>query len=100
MDNARPARTSSDELVTPPKRGIIAQIEGRKRNQPKPRTLVGTRILEQDHLSLFQVKARLLREEEIRSFHNILEMGFALRVDESRDVRDVNCLRSEKRCTV
>ena len=98
MDNARPARTSSDELVTPPKRGLIAQIE--VRNQPKPRTLVGTRILEQDYLSFFQVKACLLRKEEIRSFDNILEMWFALRVDESRDVRDVNGLRAEKRCTV
>jgi hypothetical protein len=46
------------------------------------------------------MKSRLLREEEIRSFYDKLEMGFALRVDECRDVRDINSLRPGKNFTM
>lgn len=57
-------------------------------------TLVGTRVLEQDNLALLKEQTRLLREEQVRSLDNILEVRLAVRVDESSDVRDVDSLRT------
>ena len=57
-------------------------------------TLVGTRVLEQDDLALLEVQARLLREEQIGALDDELEVRLALGVDESGNVRNVDCLRS------
>ena len=73
VDSARPASTSSDELVTPPVRRYC--LEGSLPRATKATYLVGTLILEQAHFPHFEVKAFPLRGEEIGSFHNILEVG-------------------------
>jgi hypothetical protein len=59
-------------------------------------TLVCARILEQNYFALFQIKARLLREEKIRPFDDVLEVRFALRVDKRRHIRDIYSLRSTR----
>ena len=58
-------------------------------------TLVGTRILEEDDLSLFKEQPRLLREEEVCTLDNIFEVRFALGVHKSSHVGDVDGLRSD-----
>ena len=62
----------------------------------REQTLVCARILEENDLAFFQVEPRLLREEEICSFYYVLEVGFALRVNKRRDVRDVYCFGSTR----
>ena len=76
MDSARLVSTSSDELVTPPVCRYC--LEGSLPRVTKATYLVGTLILEQAHFPLFEVKVFLLCEEEIGSFHNILEVVSAL----------------------
>ena len=54
--------------------------------------LVGARILEEDDLALLEEHARLLREEEVGAFDNVLEVRLAVGVNERGDVRDVDGL--------
>jgi len=63
-------------------------------SQKQIRTLVGTRILEQHNLALLKVQARLLRQEEVGTLHNVLEVGLALGIDERSHVGDVDRFRS------
>lgn len=56
--------------------------------------LIGTGILEQNDLALLEVQPRLLREEQVGTFDNVLEMRLALRVNKGSDIRDVDSLRS------
>ena len=58
-------------------------------------TLVRRAILEQDHLSLFEVKTSLLCQEQIGPFDNVLEMRLALVIDERRDIGDIDGFGSE-----
>ena len=48
------------------------------------RTLVGTRVLEQNDLALLEEQPRLLRDEQVRAFDDPLEVRLALRVHERR----------------
>ena len=54
VDSARPASTSSNELVTPPVRRYCLEVS---QERPKQHTLAGTLILEQAHFPLFEIKA-------------------------------------------
>jgi len=66
LDSARQARTWSEEIVTPP--------------------LFVLESLNQNDLALLQVESELhlLREEKVRPFYDVLEVGFALRADKRR----------------
>ena len=55
-------------------------------------TLVRAGILEEDDLALLESQTRLLCEEQVGALDDILEVRLALRVDERRDVGDVNGL--------
>jgi hypothetical protein len=57
-------------------------------------TLVGARILEQDDLALLEIQPRLLRDEQVRAFDDVLEMRLALRIDKRSHVRNVHRLRT------
>ena len=68
------------------------QTEG-EREKKKERTFVSRTVLEQYHLTLLEVKACLLRQEQVRTLHDVLEVRFALAVDQGSHVRDVHCFR-------
>ena len=59
-------------------------------------TLVGTRVLEKNNLALLEVQTGLLREEQVRTLDDVLEVRLALGIEETSNVRDVNSLRSNR----
>jgi hypothetical protein len=91
---ARPARTSSDELVTPPVTHSQSRFQKKRIKRQRKLTLVSTRILEQHDLPLLKEQPGLLREEQIRSLDNIPKVRLALRVNERRNVGDVDSFRA------
>lgn len=93
VDRARPARTSSEELVTPPEIPRNCQLSFLTERKKK-RTLVGARILEEDDLALLEMETSLLGKEQVGALHNILEVGLSLPIDKSSNIRDVDGLRS------
>ena len=60
-------------------------------------TLVRAGVLEEDDLALLEEQTGLLREEEVGSLDDVLEVRLALGVDERGDVRDVDSLRPGSR---
>jgi hypothetical protein len=62
--------------------------------QRNKHAFVGARILEQDDLPLLEVKTSLLCQEQIGAFNDVFEMRFAVSVDKSRHIRDVDSLGS------
>ena len=57
-------------------------------------TLVGARILEEDDFAFLEIETRLLSQEEVGALNDIFEVRFAIAVDESRHVGDVNSFGS------
>lgn len=53
-------------------------------------TLVGRRVLVEHHALLLEEETGLLGEEEVGTLDNVLEVGLALGIDETRDIRDVD----------
>jgi hypothetical protein len=51
-----------------------------------PHTLVSAGVFEQDHLALLEMETSLLREEQVGAFDNVLEVRFAIAVNESSHV--------------
>lgn len=94
-ERERPARTSSEELVTPPGKRRCEDTITSEREVGR-HTLVGTRVLEENNLALLKEQSSLLSDEQIRALDDIFEMGFALRVNETSNIRDVHSLRSTK----
>lgn len=69
------------------------------RETKREHTFVSARILEQDNLALLEEETRLLREEQIGALNNILEVGFALSIDQGSHIGDIDSLRStNNRC--
>jgi hypothetical protein len=60
-------------------------------------SLVGTGVFESDDATLFEEETGLLSEEKVGAFDNVLEMRFALRVDESSDIGHVDSLGPSKK---
>lgn len=54
--------------------------------------LVRARVLEQNHTALLQIQPRLLRNEQVCTLDNILEVWLSVVVDQARHVRNVNSL--------
>jgi hypothetical protein len=90
VERAKPANTSKEELVTPPRTGSATTDGDRIRYL----TLVGTRVLKEDNFALLEVEASLLREEEIGTLNHVFEVGLALLIEERIHVGDVDGLRS------
>jgi hypothetical protein len=59
------------------------------------RTLVGTSVLEENNLSFLKVETSLLSDEEIRAFHDVLEVGDTFGVDKLCNIGDIDGLRSD-----
>ena len=57
-------------------------------------TFVGAGVFEDDDLPLLEMQTSLLREEEIGTLNNVLEMGFAVSINERRHIGDVDRFRS------
>lgn len=55
-------------------------------------TLVGARVLEQDHLALLEMETGLLGEEQVGSLHDVLEVGLALRINQGSHIGDIDGL--------
>lgn len=90
VDSARPARTSSEELVTPPK---ICKHRTYREDHIEL-TLVGARVFEKHDLALLKMQTGLLGEEEVGTFNDVLEMWLALGIDERRHIRDIHSFRA------
>lgn len=58
------------------------------------RTFVGARVLEDDNAAFLEEETRLLSQKEVRALYDILEVRFALVVDQRRHVGDVDRLRA------
>jgi len=58
--------------------------------------LVGARVFEQDDLTLLEVKASLLREEQVGTLDDVAEVWLALGINESSDVGDVDRFRAAR----
>ena len=83
VDRARPARTSRDELVTPPRDGVRLIVEYK---WEKGLALVCAGILEQDDLAFLQIESRLLCEEQVCTLDNVLKVGFSLCIAQRSNV--------------
>lgn len=75
-ESPSPASTSREDEVTPP--WLNRQPES---DYNKAADLVRTRILEEHDALLLQPKARLLREEKVGAFDDVLKVRFPLCVD-------------------
>jgi len=58
--------------------------------------LVRTGILEQDNSALLQVQPRLLGNEQVGTFNDVLEVGLSVVVNQARNIGDVNSLGTER----
>ena len=65
-------------------------FEGRAGDSP----FVGTRVLEKNDLAFFEMETSLLRQEEIGTFHDILEVRLAIRVDKSGNIGNIDGFRT------
>ena len=57
-------------------------------------TFVGAGILEENDPALLERHARLLSEEEVGAFDDVLVVRLALRIDQTSNIRNVHCLRT------
>lgn len=58
-------------------------------------TFVRTGVFKYNNPAFLQVRPCLLREEQIRTLDDKLVMGFAFRIRQSSNIRDVDSFRAE-----
>src|SRR5258707_15721087 len=69
---------------------LIRQTQSSEYLQARRRdtTLVRTRVLEHDHAPLLEVHPRLMGEEQVGTFDDVLVLRLALRIEQPSHIRD------------
>ena len=96
VESASPARTSREELVTPPR--VEQTFEHHREPSCEPEsllTLVGTGVFEQNDLASLEMQTSLLGQEQIRTLNNVLKVRFAIGIDKRSHVRNIDGFRSK-----
>jgi hypothetical protein len=95
VERASPARTSREELVTPPRTEQTFEDESHLTNPESLPTLVGTRVFEQNDLAFLEMQTSLLGQEQISTLNNVFKVRFAIGVDKRSHIRNIDGFRSK-----